>query len=499
MVTGYQLYRSMTGPTGSFSILASTQATNYADLSLAAATPYCYEVRSFKSTNRNVTYSSFSQPACATTQAAPPPVASVSAPDGVDAVPVRDDYFINEYNAEVRLSWNDNSDNETGFRIEKAESMTGPWSEITLAKANATQALVGTARETLTCFRVIAYNSQAASVASTPDCTVAPANPTNLVSRPTADFRALLLTWSDNSAAEDGYRLYRQDGTSPWTELVTLPANSTSYVDATAVADVTYTYRVVATRDGGLSDDSNLANGVLPTSLPAAPTFALASLDSYLDGYGWVYLAVNWTDNASNEQGFRIEASNDGLSWWTTAGTVGANQASYGEKWDLFSSLGAGACYRVFAFNAMGESRPSNVTCAEWGVAPADAVASAASADAIALSWKDVARFEVGYEILRSTSENGDYQVIAELPPNSSSYTDSGLASGTQYWYLIATIDEYVPYDASNLAGATAITASASVLAASTLTTRKLDRATAARVRATIMNTRTAHAGRAIP
>lgn len=499
MVSGYELYRSTTGQTGGYSSLATTSATSYADPSLAPATVYCYEVRSFRSTNHKITYSSFSPPACATTQAAPPPVSTVNPPGGVDAVPARDEYYVDQYNAEIRVSWVDNSDNEAGFRIERAGSLTGPWTQVASAAANGTVAFTGASREVMTCFRVTAFNSQAASTPSTADCTIPPANPTNLAARPTSDSRALLLTWADNSAAEDGYRIYRLEGTSTWTELATLPANSTSYVDAAVVTDVPYTYRVVATRDGGSSDDSNLADGVIPTSLPAAPTLAWASLDSYNDGYGWVYLGVNWTDNASNEQGFRIEWSDDGVSSWRTSGTVGANATGYGEKWDIFTSFGTGECYRIIAFNSMGDSRPSNVACAEWGVAPMDAAAEAVGADAIALSWRDIARFEAGYEILRATSENGEYRIVAELPANSASYTDAGLASGTQYWYLIATIDEYVPYDASNVTIVTATTNSTSAMSALRPTTRQLDRATVAKVRATILGTRTAHARRAMP
>ena len=70
-------------------------------------------------------------------------------------------------------------------------------------------------------------------------------------------------------------------------------------------------------------------------------------------------LRLTWTDNSSNEDGFKIERMTDGS--YVDVGTVGANTTSY-----IDSGLLAGTiyCYRVHAFSSAGISYPSNQACA---------------------------------------------------------------------------------------------------------------------------------------
>lgn len=81
------------------------------------------------------------------------------------------------------------------------------------------------------------------------------------------------------------------------------------------------------------------------------------------EGHDTIHLA--WTDNSSNESGFRIERWNG--SGWSEAGTVDADVAA-------FSDTGLDALttytYRVIAFNFMGESSPSTEAQATTGEAP---------------------------------------------------------------------------------------------------------------------------------
>lgn len=87
-----------------------------------------------------------------------------------------------------------------------------------------------------------------------------------------------------------------------------------------------------------------------PTSVPAAPT----SLTLTVVSSSQINLA--WTDNSTNEDGFRIERSLNGSSW-TEIATAGPNVHNY-------SNTGlAGKTryyYRVRAYNALGNSAYSN-------------------------------------------------------------------------------------------------------------------------------------------
>jgi PKD repeat protein len=65
---------------------------------------------------------------------------------------------------------------------------------------------------------------------------------------------------------------------------------------------------------------------------------------------------VTWTDQSDDEQGFRVERSEDGVSW-ETAGTAGVNS-------ELLDDTGVSPAttyyYQVTAFNSAGDSAPSN-------------------------------------------------------------------------------------------------------------------------------------------
>jgi TolB protein len=71
--TGFEVYRSTTGPSGAFALLASTAAnvTAYSDGGLSGSSQYCYEVRAVRTRGGKTSYSAFSSAACATTL--PPP------------------------------------------------------------------------------------------------------------------------------------------------------------------------------------------------------------------------------------------------------------------------------------------------------------------------------------------------------------------------------------------------------------------------------------------
>jgi len=464
--SGYQVFRSDNGATGTYSLIASTPATvaSYANTGLTGSTQYCYEIRSFKTAGKNTTYSAYSAAACATTLAPP-----INAPSGVDVAPIPNGWFVDPYISSIRVRWTDNSGNEDGFRVEHASVPTGPWTtgpwpESVTTPANVTLLNQSGEREKQVCFRVIAFNAAGVSNPSSPDCTTPPANPTNLVAK-AADGQSINLTWTDNSAVEDGYKVSRLDATNTWADIAVLPSNAVSYRDAGVSVDRTYTYRVQALKDGGFSDYTNESAAVIPTAPPATPTDASASY--WADNeYGWLYFGVAWTDASNNEEGFRVEVSGDGVSGWQTYTTVAANMSSFQDKQSLWDNLGArGGCYRVLSFNGAGVSIPSNVTCTEWGNRPTNLTATAVDQQSIDLSWTDNGTFEVGYVVFRSTDISGPYDVVATTVANATSYRDTGLASGQQYWYFVgANFGGYSIYDTFNYSDyASATTLSATI------------------------------------
>jgi hypothetical protein len=225
--------------------------------------------------------------------------------------------------------------------------------------ANTTFTYFGYPRtEQVQCYRVWAFNSAASLPSTSYDCTVTPASPTNLIAEP-LDGQTIALNWIDNSSWEDGYKVSRSEQSGVWADIATLAANATNYKDVAASRDVSYTYRVQALKDGGYSDTSNNAIAVIPTSVPAAPREASAAYSRGPDEYPLLYLGIAWIDASSNEAGFRIEYSADGAYWGVWAVT-GPNATSFFQWFGLDDDPPAG-CFRVIAFNAIGDSPPSNV------------------------------------------------------------------------------------------------------------------------------------------
>jgi len=71
-------------------------------------------------------------------------------------------------------------------------------------------------------------------------------------------------------------------------------------------------------------------------------------------------IMLTWTDNASNETGYKIERSLDGITWSQVA-TVGANVTTYT---NTGLTKNKKYYYRVVAYNGAGNSAYSNVATA---------------------------------------------------------------------------------------------------------------------------------------
>jgi hypothetical protein len=96
------------------------------------------------------------------------------------------------------------------------------------------------------------------SANQTVSTSTAPTAPSGLAATGAAS--AINLTWQDNSANEDGFRVARRTGAAAFAQIATTAANAVSYSDATVVSGVSYDYRVEAFGPGGTSSPSATAS-----------------------------------------------------------------------------------------------------------------------------------------------------------------------------------------------------------------------------------------------
>jgi len=99
-----------------------------------------------------------------------------------------------------------------------------------------------------------------------------PAAPTDLQAIVVQDALKISLMWEDTSDIEDEFIVERSTAgpTGPWSEVVTLPADTTMYNDSGLTDGVTYWYRIAATNTVGTSGYSNVVSGTA-TALPQPP------------------------------------------------------------------------------------------------------------------------------------------------------------------------------------------------------------------------------------
>ena len=418
--SGFEIHRSTTGPSGAFTLLASTvaNATSYSNGGLAASTQYCYEVRTFRTVGGKTSYSAFSNTVCATTPVSPLPAAPLAVHGAPDAW-------------RILVTWTDTASNESGFRVERSAAIGGPWSAIGALSANVTSFYdyYPPAADHPACYRVYATNSYGDSPASNVACTAIPAVPTGLtaigVSGPKID-----LTWIDNSAVEDGYEVQRTSLSEPWHPIAELPPNSSSYHDTAVVLDETYFYSVRAKKDGGYSYSSTDASAAAASAPPAAPSSTNVTPTSSTS------IQIDWVDNSSNRGGFRVERSENGGASWAPVGTT---DASGGPVADSGRVAEVAVCYRVFAFNSQGDSPPSNIACTTPPAAPTAFTMTYIGETTVDFTWTDNSAVEDGYEIW--VFGQCAFYPVASLPPNTTSYEYSAPDASWYTYDVVATKD----------------------------------------------------------
>ena len=263
--------------------------------------------------------------------------------------------------SEVNISWTDNSNNETGFRIERKIGAGGTYGQIATVGQNTTAYPdTGLSSGTTYYYRVLAYNDSGDSTysneasATTAIIMVPPAAPSGLVANVVSSSQ-ISLSWVDNSDNENGFKVERKTGAGgAYSQIAVVGTNGTSFPDSGLSPDMIYYYRVRSYNTAGDSAYSNESSATTLATVPVAPSSLAASAisSSRID--------LTWVDNASNESGFKVERKEGAGGTYSQIAAVGSNMMSYS---DTELTTGTNYCYRVRAYNGVGDSDYSNEAC----------------------------------------------------------------------------------------------------------------------------------------
>ena len=255
-----------------------------------------------------------------------------------------------------------------------------------------------------------------------------PAAPAS-VSIGSATHQSVVVNWSASSGA-NFYTVYRStmfdNGGGASNVLGTVVLNNTntttSFTDTAVTDGSIYRYFVTATSAGGTSTNSVAA---VAEPLPAPPASAPVTLTASFIQVTNVLL--NWTP-VTGAVGYIIrQATSPGGPFTYVDNVTKTNYTDY--------SVTPGTYYyTVTAVNAAGVSTNRQVTVIAPPAAPISLTAVPGDSK-IVLAWSSVANAS-GYYLYRGTSSSNENVTVLTNYPGTS-YTNTGLANGTTYYYYV--------------------------------------------------------------
>lgn len=342
-----------------------------------------------------------------------------------------------------KLSWDDNSLDESGFRIELRLGNSGPFIYWDTAQADSTEYIVDATHynftaNTLLQFRVVAFkqngNKTETSVSNLVEMVVT--NGTANINAPT-NFRVaqvndgvLRFSWKDRSTAELYYQIYFKKSVEDVSAYAPLGFRYFDNKEDTALSDRTevlvkhylvpgesYNFILRATtRVSGTTASAAVSN--MDSALVVPEQYPVQGLDFYTvprlaaptgltgEPLNAEQVILRWTDNSFNETGFEISYRAEGTSTWETDHIMTIDNYENLTSYTIGVGPGGNYQWRVRAISTNSdldvlESDYSNLATVIMPFIKPEGLTAVTSgvSGTVELEWEDTSEGETAYDI----------------------------------------------------------------------------------------------------
>lgn len=336
-------------------------------------------------------------------------------------------------NTRIDLHWDDKSNNENGFIIER-KTDSGSFMQVGTVNENITDFTdTGVTAGHTYSYRVFSTNFFGSSSSSTNivSCSTTTVYAPYILSVTSIAQNSAVITWNYTGSRNYTTVIERRIGSeSTWGTVAIVPSGTKTYTNLGLTQNTQYYYRVKALIESNVyslpypNDDAGKA---VLTKL-GKPLGLSATMLSY------TMASLVWVDN-SDETEFVIERKK-GTGSYSVVATVTNNMIIW---IDTGLSVNNTYTYRVRAKTSNNWSDYSDectVQIAQLAV-PSNLTATVNSNTSVELGWVDNSLNETGFEIWRKVGSTGQWLILSTVTQNVKKYTDNAVSPNIQYYYKV--------------------------------------------------------------
>ena len=256
-----------------------------------------------------------------------------------------------------------------------------------------------------------------------------------------------------------------------WTAIVSnTNSTTTSYIISGLNTGTSYNFRIEAINECGLSpagaSSSDVIAGDIPSQVTGLSSIAVSSSQ----------INLSWTTpnaNGYSINGYKIERSTDGVTFSTIVANTTTNTNSYSNTGLSSNTL---YYYRVSAINILGTGSSSSTSASiTIPLPPTNIASTTVSTSQINLSWTAPSGIINGYKIERSTDGVTFSTIVANTTTSATTYSNSGLSSGTLYYYRVSALGSGGTSNSSSITSVTTSPTPPTNLLSSSISTSQIN------------------------